>query len=169
MFKIRSTYFFPIVFLFISNCAIDQKEHVNANNIIDHQKEKTAILKVLNGETAAAFNRDYEGWKSHWVQEKYVTKTYMDYSTDSMSETLGWDDINNFVRTYIEEHPEPDPLPEKLKDIDARIYGGGAWVSYEQNDPGRGLKRETRLMEKIDGQWRIAGMQTVIYGSKNEQ
>jgi hypothetical protein len=37
-------------------------------------------------------------------------------------------------------------------------------VSYEQNDVERGLKRETRLMEKKDGQWKIAGMHTTIYG-----
>jgi len=64
----------------------------------------------------------------------------------------------------MEEHPEPDPLPALVDSIEARLYGKGAWASYEQNDPKRGLKRETRLMEKENGQWKIAGMQTVIYG-----
>jgi len=37
-----------------------------------------------------------------------------------------------------------------------------------QNDSEQGLKRETRLMEKENGQWKIAGMQTTIYGFRNE-
>jgi hypothetical protein len=41
--------------------------------------------------------------------------------------------------------------------------------SSEQNDAERGLKRETRLMEKRDGQWKIAGMHTTIYGFKKEE
>lgn len=45
-----------------------------------------------------------------------------------------------------------------------RLYGKGAWVTYQQQDSLRGLKRETRLMEKVNGEWKIAGMQTTIYG-----
>jgi len=127
-------------------------------------KEKAAILNVINEETKAAFNRNYEDWKQKWVHEDYVTKTYMQFPDSMITETLGWAEIDNFVRTYIEEHPEPAPLPTMVADIDVRLYGTGAWVSYEQNDAERGRKRETRLMEKINGQWRIAGMHTTIYG-----
>ncbi|MEM6769046.1 MAG: hypothetical protein AAF597_00560 [Bacteroidota bacterium] len=134
-----------------------------ADTTIDPATEKAAILKTLNDETASAFSRDYEGWKSHWMQEDYVTKTYMNFADSSMTETLGWEEVNQFVVDYFAEHPEPDPLPEPLTDFEVRLYGEGAWVSYVQDDPSRGRKRETRLMEKVDGKWRIAGMQTVIY------
>lgn len=128
------------------------------------EAERTAILNTINDETKAAFTRDYLGWKDKWVHEPYVAKTYMDFSDSSFTETLGWEEIDNFVRTYIEDHPEPDPVPELVSNIDVRLYGSGAWVSYAQNDATRGLKRETRLMEKVDGQWKIAGMHTTIYG-----
>jgi len=133
------------------------------------KQEKAAILDVLNNETKAAFSRDYEGWKDKWVHKKYVTKTYMNFSDSSMTETLGWKEIDDFVRTYIEEHPEPAPIPTLVDDIDVRLYENGAWVNYEQHDAERGLKRESRLMEKENGQWKIAGMQTVIYGFKKEE
>lgn len=133
------------------------------------EKEKEAILKVLNDEIKAAFNRDYKSWKEKWVQKEYVTKTYMNFADTTMSETLGWNEIDDFVRTYIEEHPEPAPLPTMVDKINVQLYENGAWVNYEQNDSERGLKRETRLMEKENGQWKIAGMQTVIYGFKNDK
>ncbi|OEK00258.1 hypothetical protein BFP97_01460 [Roseivirga sp. 4D4] len=131
---------------------------------LDFEKEKAAILETINGETRAAFNRDYEAWKSKWIHESSLTKTYIDFSDSTFTETLGWKEIDDFVRTYIEEHPEPDPLPEMVDDIEVRLYGTGAWVSFEQHDANRGLKRETRLMEKVDGEWKIAGMHTTIYG-----
>ncbi len=127
-------------------------------------EEKAAILETINSETKAAFGRDYEAWKSKWIHESSLTKTYIDFSDSTFTETLGWEEIDSFVRTYFEEHPKPDPLPTPLADIIVRLYGSGAWVSFEQNDPSRGLKRETRLMEKVNGEWKIAGMHTTIYG-----
>ncbi|MFP2996589.1 hypothetical protein ABN763_11785 [Spongiivirga sp. MCCC 1A20706] len=134
-----------------------------------YTKEKAAILSVLNEETKAAFTRDYETWKDQWVHEAYVTKTYMQFTDSTMTETVGWNEINQFVLTYFKDHPEPDPLPQLLQDIDVRLYENGAWVSYNQEDPERGLKRETRLMEKIGNQWKIAGMHTTIYGDENRE
>ncbi|CAH1001841.1 hypothetical protein LEM8419_02749 [Neolewinella maritima] len=126
--------------------------------------EKAAILQTLNEETIAAFSRDYRGWQDKWVQKDYVSKIYMNFVDSSMTETRGWDDVKQFVVDYFAEHPAPDPLPEPLTDIEVRLYGDGAWVSYEQDDPARGRKLEERLLERIDGQWKIAGMRTVIYG-----
>lgn len=166
-----------LIFIFISilisflACKENESSKIieSVNQAASFEKEKKEILEVLNNETKAAFNRDYQSWKEKWVHEKYVTKTYMNFADDTMTETLGWDEINNFVKTYIEEHPEPAPIPTLIDKIDVRLYGNGAWVAYEQNDAERGLKRETRLMEKVKGQWKIAGMQTIIYGFKNNE
>ena len=144
-------------------CTTSSPTETSTSNL---ESERTAILHTLNAETAAAFNRDYEAWQQHWVQTPDVTKSYLNFVDSTMTETVGWPAVSAFVRTYIEEHPEPAPLPEPLTDIEVRVYGTGAWVSYEMNDPNQGWKREYRLMEKADGVWRIAGMQTVIRPQK---
>lgn len=158
----RNRFFYKhIIFLasfYLASCQQVSKQVPNQNT------ENAAILETLNGETQAFFNKDYEGWKDRWVQESFVTKSYMLMTDSSLSETLGWAAIDAFGKTYIQEHPEPEPLPTLLDKIDVRLYKDGAWVSFEQEDPTRGLKRETRLMEKVDGQWKIAGMHTTIYG-----
>ena len=130
----------------------------------DPDREKALILEVVNGETRAALGRDYEAWQSHWVHAPYVTKTYVNVADGSGSETRGWDAVDDFVGTYIREHPEPEPPPPPVTDAEVRLYGDGAWVSYEQDDADQGRKREYRLMERIDGAWKIAGMHTTIYG-----
>ena len=126
--------------------------------------ERALILGVLNAETRDALGRNYVGWRGHWVHEPYVVKTYVNVADGTGSETRGWDAVDSFVRTYIEAHPEPEPPPPPLADADIRLYGDGAWVSYEQDDADQGRKRESRLMEKVDGQWRIAAMHTTVYG-----
>ena len=68
----------------------------------------------------------------------------MNFVEDDFSESIGWESINDFVRTFIEAHPEPEPVPELLDKIDIRLYDDGAWVYFEQMDSIRGLKRETR-------------------------
>jgi len=151
-------------------CAISCKEVTKnkandvANQSVNSEQEKKAILETINNETKAAFERNYESWKEKWVHDPTITKTYINYVDSSFSESVGWDEISNFVKTFIEEHPEPEPVPRLVDDVDVRLYRNGAWVSFEQRDSLRGLKRETRLMEKINGQWRIAGMHTTIYG-----
>ncbi|MEM9649716.1 MAG: hypothetical protein AAF969_14660 [Bacteroidota bacterium] len=134
-----------------------------------NEKEKQAILTTLNNETKAAFQRDYELWTTYWVHNSDISKTYIDFADNTFSESVGWEEISQFVKTFIEEHPEPEPLPTLLDKIDVRLYGKGAWVTYEQHDSIRGLKRETRLMEKEGGTWKIAGMQTTIYGFQSEE
>lgn len=166
----------PIIFaftalLFVISCEEFKKQKTDdvANRTVDFEQEKTAILETLNNETKAAFQRDYESWKEKWVHDPTITKTYINFADSSFSESVGWDEISNFVKTFIEEHPEPEPIPTLVDDVDVRLYGNGAWVIYEQQDSLRGLKRETRLMEKVNGQWKIAGMHTTIYGLKKEE
>ena len=130
------------------------------------QNETAAIIKTLNNETKYAYSRDYPNWADQWIQEPFVCKTYINMADSSVEELRNWTEIDNFIKDYFKAHPKPDPLPELLKDVTVRVYGTGAWVTYEQRDPTEGLKRETRLMEKSNGKWKIAGMHTTIYGFK---
>lgn len=157
--------------LFTISCEEVKKTEVEEvlNQKIDVEQEKKAILETLNNETKAAFKRDYEAWKENWVHDPNISKVYVDFADSTFSESIWWKKISEFVKTFIEEHPKPEPIPELLDEINVRLYGNGAWVTYEQQDSIRGLKRETRLMEKVNGEWRIAGMQTTIYGFETEQ
>ena len=148
----------------LTGCADGPPTSDAPSRAADLDRETALIVGVLNAETRDALGRDYDGWREHWVHQPYVVKTYVNVADGTGSETLGWNEVDRFVRTYIEEHPEPEPPPPPLESADVRLYGDGAWVSYEQQDADQGRKRETRLMEKVGGAWRIAGMHTTVYG-----
>lgn len=160
----RSIILISIIVLICLGCRVDPAPNVTSPTI---EEEKAAILQTLNGETKAAFNREYERWSSYWVQDESISKVYLDYSTDHFSESIGWKEISGFVADFMEKNPEPEPVPQALNEIELKLFGDGAWVIYHQVDSLRGPKRETRLMQKINGQWKIAGMQTTIYPSIN--
>lgn len=130
----------------------------------DTAAEKNQILACLDNETKAACARDYASWKTHWVHRPNISKTYMNFADTTFSEMTSWKEVDDFVRTYIDEHPEPVNPPIQADNINVEIYGDGAWVSFEVQDEVIGRKRETRLMEKDNGRWKIAGMHTSIYG-----
>lgn len=155
---------------FLSGCAAPPAARIEAatHAPADVDRERARILAVLDAETRAALGRDYEAWRQHWVHAPYVVKTYVNLADGTGSETLGWAAVDAFVRSYLEAHPEPEPPPPPLTDAEVRLYGDGAWVSYEQEDADQGRKRESRLLERIDGVWRIAAMHTTIYGASEQ-
>ena len=169
--KIRNLLPFALLTLFIfASCSEKKGNKTNGtiSQLINPELEKQAILERLNNDTKDAFQRDYEAWTKNWVHDPSISKVYMNFVDSTFSESIGWKEISQFVKTFIEEHPEPEPVPKLLDKINVRLYKNGAWVTYEQQDSIRGLKRETRLMEKINGEWKIAGMQTTIYGFETD-
>jgi hypothetical protein len=167
------SFLMSILFVFVINVGCKEERSASAltgtEQGFDVEHEKQAIIETLNNETKSAFGRDYEGWTRYWVHDNNITKTYINFSDSTFSESLGWEEIRGFVKEYFKKHPAPEPVPQLIDKIDVRLYGTGAWVSYEQQDSLRGLKRETRLMEKVNGEWKIAGMQTTIYGSQTRE
>ncbi|MEX0289165.1 MAG: hypothetical protein AB3N14_08625, partial [Flavobacteriaceae bacterium] len=110
----RVSSIFPLILLFIviSCKQVDtNRSDQIANKEIAIEQEKKAILQTLNNETKAAFQRDYDAWQEKWVHDPNITKTYLDFTDDTFSESVGWEEISQFVKTFIEEHPEPEPVP----------------------------------------------------------
>lgn len=132
------------------------------------EPEEQAIMAVITEQTRAYFERDFASWKQTHVHADYYTEfTYWD----------GWDDPVRVVRGWAghEANVAPNFAPDQPKnvwnaakyersDINIRIAASGdmAWVTYAQRavDPEtkaiHGASYETRVMEKHDGQWKIA-------------
>ena len=72
------------------------------------------------------------------------------------------------------ENPKPNLTPAKLvrERLNVRIYADVAWVTFEQHGISTGephfdmpgLSYETRILEKHNGQWRVAYLGYLLAG-----
>lgn len=120
--------------------------------------EEAAIQKVIEMESRYFWARDFKNWKKQWVHEPYVV--WSAASNSGVTQYYGWEAWENQVTSFFKESPDPVPYDTEVKKYNFfyRIYGDGAWVSFEQNNNGT-VTHECRILEKKGGQWRIAGLQ----------
>jgi hypothetical protein len=64
----------PIILLLITASCQKESDSSGSNNYseIDIEKDSAAIMRVIDGESAAFWNKDYDKWASYWVQEPYI-------------------------------------------------------------------------------------------------
>lgn len=140
---------------------------------IDIEKEKAAIMKVIEGESAAFWNKDFDAWASYWVHEPYI-RTMGWWEDGGVTVVEGWDARAERSRKNMETSPEANPTATRVRreNINIRIYQDVAWLTFDQygEDTGDnlmdmpGLSRETRIMEKHNGEWKIAYVGWLLEG-----
>lgn len=153
-----------LLLTFACQPAADQQDYTTAP-AVDYETEKAAIMAVIAGESAAFWNKDYDKWASYWVQAPYV-RTMGWWKDGGVTVVNGWDERGPRTKAHMEESPEPNPTAADVRreNINMRISADMAWLTFDQygadtgdslmDMPGR--SRETRVMEKHDGEWKIA-------------
>jgi len=145
--------------LFFSACNASDPEAQREAAI---QQEKDAVLATIEEETEAFFARDYDRWKSTYVQEDYAFQAWSNRD-GTFDSSVGWENIDNTVGKYIHDNPEPvssHPIVER-KNIAFKFYDDDvAYLTWDQfNSDRQGNvffhSKEVRLMEKVNGEWKI--------------
>ncbi|MEO1259279.1 MAG: nuclear transport factor 2 family protein [Bacteroidota bacterium] len=154
---------------------VDQTLTAADSTEVDFEKEKAAIMKVVEGESAAFWNKDYEKYASYWVHEDYI-RTMGWWEDGGVTVVEGWEERGGRTKKHMEASPEPNPTAAKVirKNINLRIYKDVAWLTFDQygEDTGDnlmdmpGLSRETRIFEKHNGEWKIAYLGWLLEGSE---
>lgn len=144
------TVFFATFILLCSVSGFSQKTQFSA--------EEKAIIQVIEDESKHFWARDIKSWKKCYVHEDYVT--WAAATRDGVRQYSSWKAWYKEVKSLFEASPEPEPYDGLVKkyDYNFRIYGQGAWVSFKQEDNGT-ITNETRILEKVKGQWKIALVQ----------
>ena len=139
---------------------------------IDYEKERAAILAVIAGESQAFWDKDYERWASYWVHAPYV-RTMGWWEAGGVTVVRGWKERGPRTKEHMVNNPDPNPQNVVRENINLRIYPESAWVTFDQygKDTGEpemdmpGLSRETRFLEKHDGQWKIVYVGWLLEGT----
>lgn len=129
--------------------------------------EKEAILDVIENETAAFFNRDYESWQQFFVQEDYAFQAWSN-ADGSFSASVGWAAIGKRIGEYIKTHPVPPgysyyPRVER-RNMVVKFFSPNlaylVWDQYNSDQENKSFRhsKDQRIMEKINGQWKIVNV-----------
>ncbi|MBY5957512.1 nuclear transport factor 2 family protein [Membranicola marinus] len=121
--------------------------------------EDDAIMAVIKKETLSFFMGEYEDWKDCWAQTddiyfEWVRSNVHHFYTD-------WSKLDRTLRPIITENvSNNDAYYAERTDVKIMRDGDMAWVTYRQDLSGD-KSNEQRVLEKIDGAWKII-MVTVV-------
>ena len=127
--------------------------------------DRAAILRVIEEETTAYFAKDFERWAACWVHAPHARRLGW-YARGGRMAHVGWDEEAAEMRLSMEQFPTPNPSVKEVRreNISVRVGGDLAWVTFDQSAPSTGdpfdvpgVQQEMRVLERHDGEWRIAG------------
>ena len=129
---------------------------------IDIEKEKEAIIKVINAETEAYVNYDFEALAKTHLQD--TTNMRLTAGRDNYVFLEGWSQVAEFLKSEIEgeEAPEDRNASVEKSNYRIKVYPECAWVICDEKwiyryeyDTVEIKSTHVRFLEKVDGEWKI--------------
>jgi hypothetical protein len=127
---------------------------------IDVEKEKAAIIKVLNDEGSRFIANDMEGVSALHVQGEQALRLE---GSDIYS---GWDKIKNLYDTYIERNKKDTTFTnsQNIKEnIIIKVTGNSAWLVCDNiwkwkvnGQPEENINIQIAFFEKINNEWKFS-------------
>ena len=138
-------------------------------------EDRAAIVDLLHRNRISVWTHDFETYQSCFVHADYVTRWNASRHM-GVFRREGWDDIAARVqRTFADQTLiiAPYAYETRIENVQLRIMGDMAWVTFDQTYPSVGQDRyyyyggvshEIRILERHNGIWLIAFL-GVMHGS----
>jgi len=147
---------------------------------IDIEKEKEAIKAVIEEETNAFMDNDYDRFSATYVQDKTfirlnASKADYDYIVGwGYNYIVGWKGLGIVFSEGFKGNPDTLLYKFKNSNYKIKVYPESAWAVYDENWYDREgvlveLNIDVRFLEKINGEWKIVYLSTVNTTSYDEE
>ncbi len=130
---------------------------------VDYEKERAAIIEVINHETDSYLARDFEAVFNTHVQDSMNMR--LTAGADNYIFLQGWEEVSRHLSgddTEDDLNPELHITVEK-SNFRMKIYPNSAfvvcdqkWTSRYDDDLTEINSIQVRFMEKIEGEWKIS-------------
>ncbi|MCK4879268.1 MAG: hypothetical protein KAS82_01365 [Bacteroidales bacterium] len=130
---------------------------------IDYEKEKAAIIEVMNIETQTYIDRDFEAMYSTHVQDS--TNIRLTAGADNYVFAEGWENVSKHMTGDETEDDlgidlhitvEKENFRFKICPQSAFVICNQKWISSFDDDTTEIKSIQVRYLEKIDGEWKIS-------------
>lgn len=121
------------------------------------QTDHEAIKQVLRSETEGFFKRDKAEWSNAWAHRPYVHFAANLYGGDFML-IEGWNKLEKQFASQFKSSKVTDKVVVQNSNYTIHQNGNMAFVAYDQtllDSHGKTTSKESRVVEKINGQWKI--------------
>ncbi|GAB4037587.1 Cif family virulence factor [Spirosoma jeollabukense] len=132
------------------------------------QADEDAIKRVLRSETEGFFKRDKAEWANAWAHTPYVHFAANLYGGDFLL-VKGWDKLEKQFASQFKSSKITDKVTVENANYTVHQNGNMAFVAYDQtlvDSHGKTTSKESRTLEKINGQWKIINV-TALTNLKN--
>jgi hypothetical protein len=141
---------------------------ISISTIAQKNNDIDAIKALIEKETTAFFEIDYNTWSSSWSQTPYAFWSFAD--TTDVNSFSGWENINaGFTEYFQTAKPSKAKIERTWHDI--KVFGNGAYARFTQRVHDNTLRppqAEVRVLEKIKGAWKIVCVNVIAIQKDNE-
>ncbi|MFN7120185.1 MAG: YybH family protein [Saprospiraceae bacterium] len=127
--------------------------------------DEAVIKKLLYDCTMAALTGDYDAWAATYAHVPYL---YVNGVTaQSPTKVTGWEAFSELRKPAILNNAKNKGQQLSLthENMNIRVSGNTAWAYYDQTNPNGAQSWEHRVLEKINGTWKIVSMTAVYHSS----
>lgn len=123
--------------------------------------DEAAIKKVVEAETKAWLDRDFDALISHWT--KTENNSFLIITENQVFRANDWEEMVASTKKGMKNNPKVMNYDLNTSNHTFAIHGDHAYVTYyqERTSPERTVKsHEVRNMLKVNGQWKIENQAT---------
>lgn len=145
----------------------------------EYEAESEKIMATINAEFIAYFIKDYEEWQSKYVHEDYFKYWgYWDGYPEKIRQYNTWQELDidkkKRMASETKAYWDGENVGMDIRDLNIQIRGDVAWATFKQISRNQktgeylGEALETKILEKEDGEWKIAYLNFLYFPSKEE-
>ena len=139
---------------------------------IDIEKEKEAIKAVIEEETNAFFDKDYDRFAASYVQNE--SNIRLDAGKNGYWYIVGWEEMDSIFKQIFEKYPDPRKHYQVKTNYKIQVYKESAFAIFDNelhNSEDELIKTNIHVefLEKVNGEWKIAYLSEIHTSSYEEE
>ncbi|MGI9530549.1 hypothetical protein [Lutimonas sp.] len=133
--------------------------------VLSDEDVKEALIAVVEGETLAYMEKDYQKWASYWDHSEEVLR--LDVSAAGFAQIRGWEKSGGSLETFFKENPEP--IKSTFENSNYLIFHDMnlAWVAFDQSWTSESgeetVAKATITLVKKENTWKIISYTAIQY------